>query len=418
MSKIIQVKARQILDSRGNPTVEVDVFTEKGCGRASVPSGASTGLNEMLELRDGGSNFHGKGVTKAIANVLKIGKKIKGLNVFNQEEIDKLMLNLDGTSNKSRLGANSMLGVSLAVCRAAALEKSSFVYPYIASLFENKRINLPIPMFNIINGGKHAENDLDIQEYMLVPNKAKSFSEALQIGSEVYHELKKLLINRFGKSSANVGDEGGFAPKLECVEEPIDFILDAVNELGYSKKVSLALDCAANTFFRKGRYYLEGQEYKSSELIDYYSDLVKSYPLISIEDPFFEEDFDNFALLNKKIGKQVMIVGDDLTVSNPKRIQKAIVSNSCNCLLLKPNQIGTITETLESAKLALSHDWNVITSHRSGETNDDFIADLAVGLGCGWIKAGAPCRGERSAKYNQLLRIEEILGKKAKFGRS
>ncbi|MBI4919361.1 phosphopyruvate hydratase [archaeon] len=418
MSKITQVKARQILDSRGNPTVEVDVFSEKGFARASVPSGASTGMNEMLELRDGGNSFHGKGVNKAVANVLKIGKKIKGRNVFDQEEIDKLMLKLDGTSNKSRLGANSMLGVSLAVCRAAALEKNDFIYPYIASLFENKKVNLPIPMFNLINGGKHAENDLDIQEYMLVPNKAKSFSEALQIGSEVDFELKKLLINRFGKLSANVGDEGGFAPRFECVEEPIDFILDAVNELGYSKKVSLAIDCAATTFFRKGRYYLEGQEYKNSELIDYYSDLVKSYPLLSIEDPFFEEDFDSFTLLNKKIGKQVMIVGDDLTVSNPKRIQKAIVSNSCNCLLLKPNQIGTVTETLESAKLALSHSWNVITSHRSGETNDDFISDLAVGLGCGWIKAGAPCRGERLAKYNQLLRIEESLGKKARFGRS
>lgn len=416
MSKITKVNARQILDSRGNPTLEVEVSTQKSCARASVPSGASTGLHEMFELRDGGKKFHGKGVSKAVRNVLKIGCKIKGMNVFEQKKIDELMIKLDGTSNKSKLGANSILGVSLAVCRAAAREKYHFVYPYIAKLFENKKFVMPVPMFNLINGGKHAGNNLEIQEYMLVPNKAKSFSEALRIGSEVYQELKRLLQKRFGKF-VNVGDEGGFAPMFECVEEPLDYLYDATNNLGYVKKVKLSLDCAASNFYRNGNYYLEGKEYTSEELIDYYKSLVKSYPILSIEDPFFEEDYNSFAILNKEIGSKVMIVGDDLTVTNYKRVQKAIVQNSCNCLLLKPNQIGTLSETLESAKLAMSHKWNVIVSHRSGETNDSFIAELAVGLSNRWIKAGAPCRGERLAKYNQLLRIEDSLGKKAKFGK-
>lgn len=414
MLKILKIFAREILDSRGNPAVEAEITTKKGVSCASVPSGASTGAHEALELRDGGERFLGKGVSKAVSNVNKIiAKKLAG-KTLDQEEIDNLLKKLDGTYNKENLGANAMLSVSMACCKAAALEKGIPLYQHIANLFGNKKILMPIPAFNVINGGKHAGNQLEIQEYMLLPTGAKNFSEALQIGSEVYQKLKELLVKDFGKSAVNVGDEGGFAPPLDCFEEPFDYIMDAVEKLGYFKKIKLGIDAAASTFNRGGKYYLEGQELTSNELIDKYLELADTYPIVSIEDPFAEDDFDCFAKLTKKI-KGVQIVGDDLLCTNPERIQKAIVMDSCNALLLKINQIGTITEALDAAKLAMNNKWNLMVSHRSGETNDCFIADLAVGLGCGQIKSGAPCRGERLAKYNRLIRIEEELGKKAKY---
>ncbi len=408
MSKIIAVHARQILDSRGNPTVECELKTSDGIFRASVPSGASTGVHEALELRDGGTAFLGKGVQRAVKNInLVLAKKLKGRKPV-QEEIDNLMIKLDGTKNKSRLGANAILAVSMATARAGAAAQGMPLYEYLGRLSGTKKFMLPVPAFNIINGGKHAGNKLDIQEYMIMPVGAKNFAEALQIGSEIYQVLKKNLENHFGKTAINVGDEGGFAPPLTCIEEPFDYITDAINKLGYWKKVKLAIDCAATTFWKDGVYYIEGQEYRPDTLADKYEELVNAYPLASIEDPFYEEDFDGFARLTKRLSTQ--IVGDDLLATNPKRVQKAIAQKSCNCLLLKINQIGTITEALQSAQLAKKAGWNVMVSHRSGETQDCFIADLAVGIASGQIKAGAPCRGERLAKYNQLLRIEEETG--------
>ncbi len=411
MPKILAIKARQILDSRGNPTVECDIKTSEGIFRASVPSGASTGIHEALELRDGGNPFLGQGVERAVKNInMIIAKKLKGKTII-QEEVDECMIKLDGTANKSRLGANAILAVSMATARAAAAGRP--LYEHIGELYENKKFTLPVPAFNIINGGKHAGNKLDIQEYMIMPIGAKNFSEALRIGSEIYHTLKKDLENHFGKTAINVGDEGEFAPPLTCMEEPFDYITDAIVKLGYWKKVKLAIDCASTTFWRDGVYYLEGQEYRPNELAEKYEELTNSYPLISIEDPYYEEDFENFAKLNKKL--PIQIVGDDLLVTNPKRVQKAIVHDSCNCLLLKINQIGTITEALKAAQMTKKQDWNIMVSHRSGETEDSFIADLAVGIASGQIKSGAPCRGERLAKYNQLLRIEEQLGRKATY---
>ena len=413
--KILAVKARQILDSRGNPTVECSVKTENGLFTASVPSGASTGTHEALELRDGGKKYLGMGVERAVKNVNTIiARKLVGKNCAVQEDIDNLLIHLDGTPNKRKLGANAILAASMAVCRAGAAANEEQLFEHIAHLFDTKKFTLPIPAFNIINGGKHAGNKLDIQEYMILPVGAKSFSEALQIGSEIYHTLRKQLIDTYGKSAVNIGDEGGFAPPFVCIEEPFDAIVDAIIKLGYWKKVKLGIDCAATTIWRDGDYYLEGQEYTPDELIEKYEELADAYPLVSIEDPFYEDDYENFAKLHRKLRK-IQIVGDDLLCTNPHRVQKAIVHKSCNGLLLKINQIGTITEALNAAKLAMNDNWNVMVSHRSGETEDNFIADLAVGIASGQIKAGAPCRGERLAKYNQLLRIEEELGRKAAY---
>jgi enolase len=410
MSKILAVKARQILDSRGNPTIECDIKTNDGIFRASVPSGASTGANEALELRDHKKEFLGQGVIRAVSNAnLIIAKKLKGKNPASQEELDNLMTDLDGTPNKSRLGANAMLAASMALARAGAAAKKITLYEHIAELHGTRKMTMPIPAFNIINGGKHAGNKLDIQEYMILPVGAKSFAEALRMGSEIYHTLKKNLENHFGKTAINVGDEGGFAPPLTCIEEPFDYITDAIIKLGYWKKVKLGIDAASTTFWKHGKYYLEGQDYTPEKLAEKYQELVDGYPLISIEDPFYEEDFENFSRLKKRL-PHTQIVGDDLTVTNPKRVRKAITMKSCNCLLLKINQIGTITEALEAARTAKNAGWNIMASHRSGETADDFIADLAVGIASGQIKSGAPCRGERLAKYNQLLRIEEETG--------
>ena len=418
MTKILGLKAREILDSRGNPTVEAELATKKGIFRAAAPSGASTGSHEAVELRDSGRRFLGKGVLRVVENVNKlISKKIVGMSCINQKAVDDAMISLDGTGNKSKLGANATIAVSMAVARAGAADAEMPLYSYLAKIYGNNKLLLPIPALNIINGGRHAGTKLDIQEYMLIPTGAKSFSEAMQIGSEVYHVLKDNLAKELGKGAVNVGDEGGFVPQLNCIEEPFDYIIDAVNELGYWKKIKLGIDAAATTFYRNGKYYLEGQEYTAEELAAKYEELVDNYPIVSIEDPFYEESFEEFSSLTKRIGKKVQIVGDDLLTTNISRIEKAIVHESCNCLLLKPNQIGTLTEALDAAKLAVDNGWNVMVSHRSGETDDSFIADLAVGIGAGQIKSGAPCRAERLAKYNQLLRIEEELGSKARFAR-
>ncbi len=418
MVKILGVRAREILDSRGNPTVEAEIATKSGAFRAAAASGASTGSHEAVELRDGGRRFLGKGVLKAVENVNKlIAKKIIGISCVNQKAIDKAMISLDGTDNKARLGANATIAVSMAAARAGAFEAGMPLHKYIAKVYGNDKLTLPVPAFNIINGGRHAGTKLDIQEYMLIPKGAKSFSEAMQIGSEAYQVLKQKLSKEFGKQAINVGDEGGFVPQLNCIEEPFDYIIDAVNELGCWKKIGLGIDAAATTFYRNGKYYLEGQEYTSEELAAKYEEFADAYPIISIEDPFYEESFEEFSSLKERIGKKVQIVGDDLLTTNISRIENAIAHNSCSCLLLKPNQIGTLTEAFEAAKLAMSSGWNVMVSHRSGETEDSFIADLAVGIGASQIKSGAPCRSERLAKYNQLLRIEKELGSKAKFAR-
>ncbi len=416
---ISKIKAREVLDSRGNPTVEVDVITESGnMGRAAVPSGASTGRYEALELRDGGKRYHGKGVLKAVKNVNEIiAPALKGLDVRSQEEIDKKMIELDGTPNKSKLGANAILAVSLATARAAANILKIPLYKYLS---KNKdELLLPVPLMNIINGGKHAGNKLNIQEFMIIPHSGKTFKETLRIGVEIYHTLKRILEKKYGKSAINVGDEGGYAPPMEQTTEALEALIKSIEEAGYTprKEVSLGLDAAASEFYDEehGKYYLDQRSLTVDELIEYYTQLVETYSIISIEDPFQEEDFETFAEFTKKLGNKVQIVGDDLFVTNTGRLEKGIQVGAANALLLKVNQIGTLTEALEAAKTAFRHDYAVIVSHRSGETEDPFIADLAVALCTGQIKTGAPARSDRTSKYNQLLRIEEELGEKARF---
>jgi len=405
MSSITSIKAREILDSRGNPTVEVDVMTASSIGRTAVPSGASTGTHEAVELRDGNKRYLGKGVKKAVSNVeKKIFPILKGKECSDQKNIDRLMIKKDGTENKSKLGANAILGVSLAVSRVAAKERKIELFQYISELSSNKP-KMPRPFFNVINGGRHAGNKLPFQEFMIAP-KARSFKESLRMGSEVYHVLKEVIEKKYGKEAINVGDEGGFAPPLKKAEEALDLLRTAIRKAGYAGKVDIAMDCAASEFYKDSYYHLH-KKMNKEKLLDYYLQLIKKYPIISIEDPFEQEDFLSFAELRKKV--RIQIVGDDLTVTNIERMEAAIKEGSCNCLLLKVNQIGTLTESLDAVKLAYDNGWKVMVSHRSGETEDTFIADLAVGLGCGMIKAGAPCRGERTAKYNRLLRIEEIL---------
>jgi len=403
-ARIRHVNAREILDSRGNPTIEVDLKTDYGLVRASVPSGASTGVHEALELRDGNKRYLGKGVLKAVRNInKKIAPKIKGMDCTKQEIIDRKLIRLDGTKNKSKLGANAVLAASMAVCRAGALCQKKPLYKYIAALAENKKPVMPAPFFNIINGGKHADNQLAFQEFMISPN-TKKFSEALRIGAETYHILKKIIKKKF--RTTGVGDEGGFAPPIQTSEQALDLLQQAIEKAGYKTKIKIAIDAAASEFHKHGFYHVP-KKMKRAELVHYYMKLIKKYPIISIEDPFAEDDFSPWTLLTRKTS--IQIVGDDLTVTNPERIKKAVKINACNCLLLKINQIGTITEALEAADIAKHHKWKIMVSHRSGETCDSFIADLAVGLGCRQIKAGAPCRGERLAKYNRLLRIEEEL---------
>ncbi|NJE76623.1 phosphopyruvate hydratase [Thermococcus sp. ES12] len=409
--EITAVVAREILDSRGNPTVEVEVYTPISMGRAAVPSGASTGTHEALELRDGGKRYLGKGVRRAVENVNKIiAPEIVGMDVTWQRDIDSLMLELDGTENKSNLGANAMLGVSLAVAKAAANALGLPLYQYIGG---TNAYVMPVPMSNVINGGVHAGNELDFQEFMIMPVGADSFREAIRWVSETYHVLKGVIAERYGKNAINVGDEGGFAPPMKEVTEPLEVLIKAIEEAGYKPgdEIAFALDAASSEFFHpdKGKYVVGGKEYDRGELLELYRELVSSYPIVSIEDPFHEEDWEGFVLITKELGSKIQIVGDDLFVTNPKRIRKGIEMGAANALLLKVNQIGTLSEAIDAAYTAFRAGYGVVVSHRSGETEDSTIADLAVAINAGQIKTGAPARSDRNAKYNQLIRIEEEL---------
>ncbi len=410
MSKIKDIKAREILDSRGNPTIEVDIILDNGkLARASVPSGASTGSKEALELRDNDlSRYMGKGVLKAVKNVNILKEYLIGMETGNQKELDNKLIKLDGTDSKSKYGANAILGISLAYLKASSLDKNIPLYKYVGSNY-----SMPKAMMNILNGGAHADNDLDFQEFMIVPN-AETFSKRLQIGSEVFHTLKKVL-EKEGYQTA-VGDEGGFAPNIKTNEEALDFIIKAIKEAGYepSKDVNIALDVAASEFYKDGIYYLKGAGLKltTDELIDYYQTLLDKYPIISIEDPLDENDWQGFQKMTKIYGDKISIVGDDLFVTNKKYLQKGIDMKVANAILIKINQIGTITETLETINLAKENGYKTIISHRSGETEDTSIASLAVGLNLGYIKTGSLSRTDRICKYNELLRIEEALYEK------
>ena len=413
---ITRVQAREILDSRGNPTVEVDVYLSDGSfGRAAVPSGASTGEHEAVELRDGDQNrFLGKGALNAVRNVnQQIAPIVKGYNALDQKTLDKCMIDLDGTPNKSNLGANAILGVSMAVSRAAAASQNLPLYRHLNS----DACLLPVPMLNIINGGSHADNNVDIQEFMIFPIGADSFSHALRMGAEIFHYLKKVL-NSKGLNTS-VGDEGGFAPNLSSNEEAIEIILEAVEKSNYSigKDISLALDAAASEFYIDGAYRLESENrtLTSDEMVEYFEGLTNKYPIVSIEDGLAENDWEGWEVLNSELGSKIQIVGDDLTVTNIPRLQRAIDEQSMNAILIKLNQIGTVTETVEAVELARETEFGVVISHRSGETEDTFIADFAVAMGMGQIKTGSASRTDRICKYNQLLRIEEELGTSAKF---
>ena len=420
MSKIRNIFARQIFDSRGNPTVEVDVETEKGfLGRAAVPSGASTGQYEAVELRDGGKSFMGKGVSKAVKNVNNIiSKKLIGIEVSDQKTIDKIMIDLDGTSNKSNLGANSMLGVSLASAKASANELGLPLFKYIGG--ESANI-LPIPMMNIINGGSHSNAPIAFQEFMIIPLGGKSFSEALKMGTEIFHNLKKILSKK--NLNTSVGDEGGFAPELTGTEDALETIIDSIIESGYKPKedVVIALDCASSEFYKDGIYDYSifegssGLKRTSDEQVDYLESLCDKFPIISIEDGMDENDWNGWKSLTDKIGNKVQLVGDDLFVTNVNRLKKGIDNKIANSILIKVNQIGTLTETIAAVEMANQAGYTSIMSHRSGETEDNTIADLAVALNTGQIKTGSASRSDRMSKYNQLLRIEEILDKKALF---
>ncbi|WP_373844643.1 phosphopyruvate hydratase [Clostridium sp.] len=415
--EIVDVTARQILDSRANPTVEVEVVLEDGTeARAAVPSGASTGAFEAVELRDGDKeNYKGKGVLKAVENVNNyIAEELIGMNVFDQVLIDKTMLELDGTDNKAKLGANATLGVSLACARAAAKYLGLSLYQYIGGV--NAKV-LPVPMMNIVNGGKHADNNVDLQEFMIMPVGAPSFTEALRMSSEVYHTLKALLKSK--GQDTGVGDEGGFAPNLNSNEEAIQIIVEAIEKSGYvpGKDIFIALDPASTEIYEDGKYNLksEGKILSSEEMVDYYVTLVNKYPIISIEDAMAEEDWEGWSILTKKLGDKVQLVGDDLFVTNTERLKKGIDNKVANSILIKLNQIGTLTETLNAIEMAERAGYTAVVSHRSGETEDTTIADLVVAVNAGQIKTGAPARSERVAKYNQLLRIEEELGETAEY---
>ncbi len=419
MSEIISIHAREILDSRGNPTVETDVLLESGTsGRAAIPSGASTGKYEAVELRDGDpKRFNGKGVLKAVANVNgPIAEKVIGMLSEDQATIDKAMIELDGTENKAKLGANAILSVSLATARATANEYEIPLYRYIGGV--NATL-LPVPQFNILNGGKHADSNIDIQEFLILPVGAPNFREALRYGAEVYHTLKDILKKNGYRVS--VGDEGGFAPRLKSGEEAVQFIVKAIEEAGYKpgKDIYIGVDPAASSFYHNGKYIYEGKRRTSEEMIDYYEYLIDKYPFISIEDGLEESDWDGWVKLEERLGKKIQLVGDDIYVTNPKRLQKGIDMKASNSVLIKLNQIGTLTETIETVKLAESAGFTSVVSHRSGETADSFIADFVVGMNIGQLKSGAPCRIERLVKYNQLMRIEEELGVAASYaGRS
>jgi len=405
---IAKVYARQVLDSRGNPTVEVEVtLSDNSFGTVIVPSGASTGIHEAVELRDGDKNLYGgKSVLKAVGNVNTIlSDVVVGTNAFDQAGLDTLMINADGTSQKEKLGANAILGVSLATAKAAAISKGQALYQYVNDLAGNPTMKMPTPMMNVINGGSHADSGLEIQEFMIFPTGAQSFSESLQMGAEVFHALKKILSEKNYVTA--VGDEGGFAPRLEKNEDAIEIILEAIEVAGYTGKIELAMDAAASEFFENGKYTVDGNKLTASELVEYYADLKSKYPIVSLEDGFAEDDFAGFGELQKKLGDVMQLVGDDLFVTNTKRIEMGIADKLSNSVLIKPNQIGTLTETI--AAIAMTHNagWTSVMSHRSGESEDSTIAHLAVGLATGQIKTGSLSRSDRMAKYNELLRIED-----------
>ena len=419
MLNITKIHARQIMDSRGNPTIECDIELSGGAfGRAAVPSGASTGSFEALELRDGGNTYMGKGVLNAVKNVNEIiSPALIGMNASHQTEIDNKMLELDGTQNKEKLGANAILSVSMAIAHAAANAKKLPLYKYLADIYGNPNpCVLPRPMMNIINGGAHADNGLDAQEFMIIPNGAKSEIDAIRMGSEIFHHLKSIL--KKSGNSTNVGDEGGFAPNFNCCHDALDTIISAIKSAGYTpgEQVSIGLDVASSEFYDNGIYKFEGKQLTSEEMIGFYENLINEYPIISIEDALAEEDWAGWKKLTEKIGNKCQLVGDDLFVTNPKRLERGIANGVANAILIKVNQIGTLTETLSAIKMAQDANYGVIISHRSGETEDTTIADLAVATNAGQIKTGSMSRTDRMAKYNQLIRIEEELDKNAKYG--
>ncbi|MFH0776379.1 MAG: phosphopyruvate hydratase [Patescibacteria group bacterium] len=415
MSKIAKIHAREILDSRGNPTVEVEVELKSGEREiAAVPSGASTGVHEAVELRDGAARFGGKGVQKAVQNVNEIlARELQGFDALDQKSLDAKMIALDGLPNKSKLGANAILGVSLASARAAAAHKKMPLFQHFGFLAGNSNWLLPTPMMNILNGGQHADNGIDIQEFMIVPTGFQKFSEALRAGAETFHELKKIL--KKAGLGTNVGDEGGFAPNFAKTDEALDAILQAIKTAGYSNQIQIALDAASSEFFAHSKYNIEGAEKDSAGMIAFYENLIAKYPIVSIEDGLAEDDWEGWSALTKQLGSSIQLVGDDLFVTNPERLQRGIEKGVANSILIKLNQIGTVSETIEAVRLAQKSGYTAVISHRSGETEDTTIADFAVGVAAGQIKTGSLCRTDRVAKYNQLLRIEEYLGSAAKF---
>ena len=412
MTTITEVRGRQVLDSRGNPTVEVDVRLDSGTlGRAAVPSGASTGVHEAVELRDGGEDWGGKGVTQAVANVNgELADAVRGRDARDQEGLDRALIDLDGTPNKGRLGANAILGVSLAAAKAAAADAGVSLFRHLGG---EDAVTLPVPMLNVINGGAHADNSIDLQEFMVVPVGASSFAEAVRVGSEVYHSLKKVLGAR--GLSTGVGDEGGFAPNLDSSEAAIDAILEAADAAGHRDRIAIALDPATSEVFSDGVYRFEGREKRSDEMPAFWGELIDRYPIVSIEDGLAEDDWEAWARLTSELGDRVQLVGDDLFVTNPERLRRGIEGDVGNSILVKVNQIGTLTETLEAVRTAHAAGYTAVISHRSGETEDATIADIAVATNAGQIKTGAPARSDRAAKYNQLLRIEEELGERAVY---
>ena len=421
MSKIKIITAREILDSRGNPTLEVDILLKDGSfGRAAVPSGASTGIHEAVELRDHNSlRYGGKGTLTAVGNVNdKIAKMVRNKD-FNQKKLDQMLIQFDGTENKGRLGANAILGVSLAFAKATAASRNRKLYSYFRQISSTKQMSLPMPMMNIINGGRHAEHSTDIQEFMIMPIGAKNFKEALRMGAEIFHTLKKILHSR--NLNTSIGDEGGYAPSLPSNESALQIILEAITASSYipGRDIALAIDSAASEFYKNGFYHLasEKKTFTNAQLIELYASWIKKYPIVSIEDGLAEDDWEGYTLFNKVLGKKIQIVGDDLYATNKARLERGIKEKSTNSILIKLNQIGTVTETIETVTTARNAGLTAIISHRSGETEDTTIADFAVGLGVGQIKTGSLCRGERTAKYNQLLRIEEEMGQKIKLAR-
>jgi enolase len=418
MATIKAITAREVLDSRGNPTVEVDLTTEDGLFRAMVPSGASAGIHEALELRDKDNRYMGKGTQKAVDNVNKIiAPKLIGADASDQRNLDSIMIELDGTENKDRLGANAVLPVSMAACQAAAASEGFLLYEYIGKLFGVSPNTLPTPQLNVINGGKHAGMENDPQEHMIMPVGAKNFREALRMAAETYHHLAKLLKKEFGARGTLVGDEGGFVPPIQNVGDRLSIMEKAVENAGYTtKEIKFALDPASSEFFKDGFYTVGKKKMSSGEMVDFWADLAGSYPIISLEDGMAEDDWDGWVELVEKIGSSIQIVGDDLLVTNAKRIKQGIEKGAANSVLIKLNQIGSVSETLDAIKTAYDAGWTAVVSHRSGETEDSFIADLVVGVNSGQSKFGAPARSDRNAKYNQLLRIEENLGEQAKYG--